>query len=287
MTVYYGLIVCLAAVAVAGCGRQCLQEKQKSKKYAYTRIAQAGRSSFTWPAGKRAAVSLTFDDARPSEIDNGLEILDRYGVKGTFYVLPAGVEKRLAGWKRAVAVGHEIGNHSLTHPCSGNYLWVRNPLEDQTLETIEAELEQANVVIEQLLGVRPTTFGYPCGQAFVGRGTEIKSYVPVVARKFAVGRNSGDTCFNDPLYCDLAQVYCMALDYLDIGQAIDLLQRASENGQWLILVGHEVAESGSQTIRTATLDAVCRYAADPANGLWIDRVDVIGGYIARQRKLAR
>lgn len=285
MTVYYGLIGCLMAVAVGGCARQCLQEKHKP--YRYTRIAQAGQNNFIWPAGKRAAVSLTFDDARVSEIDNGLDILDRYGVKGTFYVLPAGVRKRLYGWKRAVANGHEIGNHSLTHPCSGNYLWVRNPLENQTLKTIEAELEQANVVIEQLLGVRPTTFGYPCGQAFVGRGTEIKSYVPVVARKFAVGRNSGDTCFNDPLYCDLAQVYCMVLDYLDIEQAIDLLRLTAENGQWLILVGHEVGQSGSQTIRAETLEAVCQYATDPANGLWIDRVDVIGGYIAQQRKQPR
>jgi len=67
------VIVCLIGLGAAGCGRQCLQEKGKG--YQYTRIADGGQKNFNWPDGKRAAVSLTFDDARPSEIDNGLEIL--------------------------------------------------------------------------------------------------------------------------------------------------------------------------------------------------------------------
>jgi len=281
-TVHLAAIVCVMTLGMAGCGRQCLQEKQKG--YQYTRIADGGQKNFNWPDGKRAAVSLSFDDARPSEIDNGLEILDRYGVKATFYVLPFNVEKRLAGWKKAVANGHEIGNHTLTHPCSGNYLWVRTALENCTLEIIEQDIEEANVAIERLLGVRPTTFAYPCGQAFVSRGTEIKSYVPVVAEKFAVGRNVGDQCLNTPTFCDLAQVYSIELDGLDFEQARQFIDRAVENGQWLIFYGHEVNPSGPQTVRTETLEAICKYASDPANGLWIDRVDVIARYIAQQRQ---
>jgi hypothetical protein len=145
-------------------------------------------------------------------------------------------------------------------------------------------MEEANIAIQRLLGVRPTTFAYPCAQTFVGRGSEIKSYVPVVARKFDVGRNVGDQCLNDPAFCDLAQVYCMALDYLDIEQAMSLLERAAENGQWLIFTGHEVNHSGDQTVRIATLEAICKYANDPTTELWFDRVDVIGKYIAQQRQ---
>jgi peptidoglycan-N-acetylglucosamine deacetylase len=50
-------------------------------------VAAAGRSahaqtssSFSWPDGARAAVSLSFDDARLSQVDVGLPILDRNGV---------------------------------------------------------------------------------------------------------------------------------------------------------------------------------------------------------------
>src|SRR5690606_14099967 len=44
-------------------------------------------SSFAgWPGGKRAAVSLSFDDAAVSQLDYVVPILNRYGVRGTFYV---------------------------------------------------------------------------------------------------------------------------------------------------------------------------------------------------------
>src|SRR5690349_20329548 len=90
---------------------------------------------FAWPDGKRAAVSLSFDDARPTQVDAGLPILDRYGVKATFYLSPPNVAQRQEAWRNAAAHGHEMGNHTLTHPCTGNFPWSRtNALEDKTLE---------------------------------------------------------------------------------------------------------------------------------------------------------
>ena len=79
------------------------------------------QSSLQWPNGKQVAISLTFDDARDSQVEGGTALLDQFGVKGTFYVVPGAVERKLEGWKRAAANGHEIGNHSLKHPCSGNF----------------------------------------------------------------------------------------------------------------------------------------------------------------------
>jgi peptidoglycan-N-acetylglucosamine deacetylase len=42
-------------------------------------------SGHTWPRDKRAGLSLTFDDARPSQVDSGTPIRDWYGIKATFY----------------------------------------------------------------------------------------------------------------------------------------------------------------------------------------------------------
>src|SRR3712207_4409094 len=75
--------------------------------------AQQAAVPFAWPEGKRAALSLSFDDARPSQVEVGTQLLDRHGVRVTFFVVPAAVERHLAGWKRAVAGGHEDGKHSL------------------------------------------------------------------------------------------------------------------------------------------------------------------------------
>src|SRR5437016_1452750 len=99
--------------------------------------------SFTWPGGARAAVSLSFDDARPSQAERGIPLLDRLGMRATFFVSPERVLDP-APWKRAAQAGHEIGNHSMTHPCSGNFPWSRdNALEDYTLERMEKELLDA------------------------------------------------------------------------------------------------------------------------------------------------
>src|SRR2546422_8938664 len=45
-----------------------------------------GANGFPWPGGARAAVSLPFDDARPSQVAVGLPIFDRHGVKVTFFL---------------------------------------------------------------------------------------------------------------------------------------------------------------------------------------------------------
>src|ERR1043165_2628361 len=79
-------------------------------------FSQQTVTRFTWPDGKRAALSITFDDARTSQVDSGTALLDKYGIKATFFVVPPTVEERLDGWKKAVANGHEIGNHTINHP---------------------------------------------------------------------------------------------------------------------------------------------------------------------------
>jgi len=246
--------------------------------------AAGGREPFRWPAGKQAALSLTFDDARLSQIDTGLALLDKYGIKATFYVSLDNLEKRLEGWKRAVASGHEIGNHSRTHPCTGNYEFsLKNALEDYTLPMMEKELDGASADIQRLLGVTPVTFAYPCGQKFVGRGREVKSYVPLVAERFIVGRGYLDEAANDPVFCDLAQAAGRGFDDLNYEQVKKLAMQAREQGRWLILVGHEIGAPAFQTTEAAALEALCQYARDPANGLWVDSVAAIGKYIREQR----
>jgi peptidoglycan/xylan/chitin deacetylase (PgdA/CDA1 family) len=227
----------------------------------------------------------TFDDGRPSQVDRGLPIMDARGVKGTFYIGPRSLAARQEGWRNAVAHGHEIGNHTMTHPCSGNFAFARaNALEDFTLERMEEELTRCNDLIHQALGVRPKTFAYPCAQKFVGRGKMVKSYVPLVARHFVVGRGAHDESHNHPLYCDFAQVYAMGADGFEFPQIKALAQNAIGEGGWLILHGHEVGEGGRQTMLARALDELFQYVVDPATGLWADTVAAIGSYIKAARK---
>ncbi|HTQ56712.1 MAG TPA: polysaccharide deacetylase family protein [Bryobacteraceae bacterium] len=239
---------------------------------------------FQWPAGKRVAVSLSFDDARTSQIDVGLPLLDRYGAKVTFYVNPPNMQSRLDGWKQAVAAGHEIGSHSNTHPCTVNYPFsAQNALESYTLAKMGKELDTASAAIEHLLGVKARTFAYPCGQKFVGRGARVKSYVPLVAARFLAGRGFRDEGPNDPARCDLAQLLGMESDGLTFEQMRDLVTAAAAQGGWLIFAGHEIGAPAHQTTQAAELEKFLEYARRADSGIWLDTVYTIGEYVRTHR----
>lgn len=241
-------------------------------------------TAFEWPDGAVAAVSLTFDDARPSQVLKGTALLDRFGAKGTFYVLPGAVADQLTGWKAAVAAGHEIGNHSMVHPCSGNFLWARDKaLEQYSLADMRAELEQANKKLHELLGVTPVSFAYPCGQSFVGRGRATRSYVPVVADLFTSGRGWLDEAASDPAYVDMAQLTGIEMDGKTFEEVLVVLDQAKADGGWVVLSGHEMDEGGRQTTRLDMLEKLIPYLQDPANGFWLDTVEEIAGYVIEAR----
>jgi beta-glucosidase len=243
-----------------------------------------GKSYFHWPEGKKMGLSLSFDDARPTQIENGIPLLDKYGVKATFYVSPDAMPGKLEDWKKVAKNGHDIGNHSVFHPCTGNFLWTRPfELEDYTLDRMYTELDSANRIIKDMLGVVSVSFGYPCGQKFVGRGTTTKSYVPLISAMFETGRGWRDEGPNDPAYCDMAQLSGMELDGKSFDEIKKLIDSAKVNGSWLILVGHDITNGVEQTSLLSTIEAICKYAMDPSNGIWIDNVHNIASYINNKR----
>jgi peptidoglycan-N-acetylglucosamine deacetylase len=242
------------------------------------------KTEFLWPKGKKMALSLSFDDARYTQIENGIPLFDKYGVKVTFYVLPYYMEPKLEAWKKAANNGHDIGNHSIFHPCTGNFEWSRKKaLEDYSLPMMFEELDSANKIINNLLGVVPVSFGYPCGQKFIGRGKETKSYVPLISEMFESGRGWHDEAPNDPAYCDMFQLNGMELDGKSFDEIRKLLESAKDKGSWLILAGHDINDSGSSTSLLSTIESICKFAMDPSSGIWLDNVHNIALYINNQR----
>jgi len=132
--------------------------------------------------------------------------------------------------------------------------------------------------------VRPVSFAYPCGQKFVGRGERLQSYVPIVAKHYLTGRGWRDEYFNAPAHCDLAQLGGIEMDGQDFQQVLPQIEAAADTGNWLILAGHEIGDTDRrQSTRTATLEAICAYCRNPANGIWLDTVGTIGAYVKAHR----
>lgn len=246
------------------------------------------QGKFPWPEGKAFAISLSFDDARLSNIEQGIPLLDRHGVKATFYVHPNKIKERLPEWKAAANSGHELGNHTIFHPCSENFLWSRsNPLESYTLDKMRAELIETSDQIRELVGVTPTTFAYPCGQTFVGRGEGKKSYVPLVAELFTGGRGWLDEAPADPWFCDLAELSGMKMDDLDFDDLLPVIAYARANNLWLVLVGHDTEPERSGQVTTLSfLEELCSYIK-AHDDVWSAPVGEVSAYIEQTRTNGR
>ena len=99
-------------------------------------------------------VALTFDDGpHPRYTPAILDLLLAYGAKATFFVIGKNLEYYAEAAKRAVREGHEIGNHTYSHPT----------LSALSYDEIEGELLKNAAAIEEKLGVRPSVFRPPEG----------------------------------------------------------------------------------------------------------------------------
>ncbi|WP_209332544.1 polysaccharide deacetylase family protein [Lunatimonas salinarum] len=239
---------------------------------------------FPWPEGKKMALSLSFDDARASNPTHGIPLLNEVGIRATFFVIPQSVRNNLKGWQQAVESGHEMANHSIIHPCSGNFVWSRNKaLENYTLDKMREELLQANFEIENLLGVTPTVYAYPCGQMYVGSGQHAQSLIPLISELFVAGRGWLAEAPVDPLYADMAQLTGIEMDNKTFEQIKAYIDQASQSGQWLVLAGHETNDSGRQTTYLETLRQLAAYVNDPENGIWVAPIGEIADYVQATR----
>ncbi|HEV2070178.1 MAG TPA: polysaccharide deacetylase family protein [Acidimicrobiales bacterium] len=231
-----------------------------------------------FPDRARVALSLTFDDARDSQLDVVMPIIEAHGLRATFYVLPVPVSRRQAEWQALVQHGHEIGNHTVSHPCSGNFGFSRtNALEEYSLARMEAEIDEASHRTERLLGVRPESFAYPCGQSFVGRGEDRASYVPLVARRFCAARGYGSETSNDPRRCDFAHLEAFTIDGRDAPELVALVDQVGSTGRWVIMAAHDVGEGGDQTVLADALETLCQRAAQP--DVWVAPVAEVANYL--------
>ncbi len=99
-------------------------------------------------------LAISFDAAWGGEHTPALlDILDEYGVKTTFFLVGIWVERYPELVKEIVARGHEIGNHSTSHP----------QMTKISEEKMREELKVTSDRIEMLSGVRPTLFRPPYG----------------------------------------------------------------------------------------------------------------------------
>ncbi len=100
-------------------------------------------------------ISLSFDAAWGNEdTQNLIDIMEKYGVKATFFVVGSWAEKYPESVKALHDAGHEVMNHSDTHA----------HFNTLSADEITAEINACSDKIEAVTGVRPTLFRPPYGE---------------------------------------------------------------------------------------------------------------------------
>lgn len=105
-------------------------------------------------SNKPTEIALTYDDG-PADPDTFhlLEVLEKHGVRATFFMIGQFARRRPDIVRAVAAAGHLIGNHTMTHPL----LMTRRP------STVRQQLRECNAILEDALGSPVQWFRPPHG----------------------------------------------------------------------------------------------------------------------------
>ncbi|MGH2933083.1 MAG: polysaccharide deacetylase family protein [Gaiellaceae bacterium] len=96
-------------------------------------------------------VALTFDDGPSEWTEPILDLLRDAGARATFFVIGEGIPEHANVLHRIRAEGHEVGNHTMSHP----------RLDSINRRAIAREIGEASEAIERVLGEPPAVFRPP------------------------------------------------------------------------------------------------------------------------------
>ena len=114
---------------------------------------------------ERKIVALSFDDGpTPEGVDAVLPILERFGVKATFFLIGNRIEKFPGQAERLLEAGHELGNHTYSHQ--------RNLLKPR--DFYRAEVRKADTLLRNA-GARTELFRPPFGKRLIGLPLEVEA----------------------------------------------------------------------------------------------------------------
>jgi peptidoglycan-N-acetylglucosamine deacetylase len=102
-------------------------------------------------------VALTFDDGPTHNTAEVLEILDRHGVKATFFLTGLHIGQHPELTRKIISRGHEVGNHSYSH----------RRMVFKSYSFIRQEIETTNDLIRQAGYQDPVHFRPPYGNKLI------------------------------------------------------------------------------------------------------------------------
>ncbi len=231
--------------------------------------------------GKKCAVVLTYDDALNVHLDNVITSLDSFDIKGTFYLQgeAAVIRERMDEWRSAAENGHELGNHSLTHPCDGqgeDRSWVseENDLSRYSVYRAVNEIRINNTILQAIDGNTERTFAYPCGDSYI----DTINYYTQVKDEF-VGARGVKTGMQQLKDIDLNDIQCYMINGDSGANMINLVNKAIETKTLLVFLFHGVGGEHGINVSLEAHQKLIHYIAEHQNEIWNATLVEVARYI--------
>lgn len=236
--------------------------------------------------GKQCAVVLTYDDALNVHIDNAVPALDSLQLKATFYLTAssnAGIN-RIKDWRRIATNGHELGNHTLYHPCDATregMSWVKPEydLSKYSLRKIQDELTITNAYLEGIDGKKKRTFAFTCGHKKVAEG----EFIQTLQNDFIAAR----AVRHEMHHFDevkLMDVDCYGINGETGEQMIELVRKAQANGSLLVFLFHGVGGEHSLNVSLEAHRTLLNYLKDNEKDIWVAPLIEVAEHIKNLQK---
>jgi len=230
---------------------------------------------------KQCAVVLTYDDAIDIDLDNVLPELDSAGLKATFYLIGSSpvVKRRITEWQKAAAEGHELGNHSLFHPCDGSkpgrgFVTPETDLSKYTVKRAVSEIRANNDLLSSIDGKKTRTFAYPCGDLTIGDTLFYDS----LKRDFAGARGvrPGLEAIDS---INLSDIRCYGINGQSANYMIDLVKSAISAHRLLVFLFHGVGGGHSLNVSLEAHRQLIRFLKEHETEIWITPMVDVAEYV--------
>ncbi len=230
-----------------------------------------------FPHPCRSALSLTYDDATPCHLDEVAPALEARGFRGSFYT-PVHEEfiERWDDWAALAARGHELGNHTLFHPCrqTPGWDWIKQymRLNDYDVERWCAEVDLASALLKRVDGQTQRSFGNTCYHHQLGPNDAPTDLEDLIHPRFLCARGWAQepTYSIDPLQYDSRNLGTLPCDAFHLDQILEAIDLCIQRGHWLILTLHRVEdEPGEYTFSKEWHQRLLDALADRREQLWV------------------
>lgn len=220
--------------------------------------------------GKKCAVVITYDDAINEQLDNAVPVLDSLGLKATFYItaFSNSMQTRLSEWRKLSVNGHELGNHTLNHPCIGGTgrEWVPQDydLSKYSVKRMIDETRMTNVFLQALDGKTKRTFAFTCGDMKIGDS----SFIIPMKNDFTAARAVRNEMhkINE---VDLYNVDCYMVNNHTAEQMIEWVKQATATNSLLVILFHGVGGGNSLNVDVAEHRKFLTYLKQNEKDIWI------------------